>query len=42
MRMDLGDASIWAGEIGVINTARMMLGLDVTNKIKGGHAEVNL
>jgi general stress protein 26 len=42
MRMDLGDASIWAGELGVINTARMMLGMDVTNKIKGGHAEVNL
>lgn len=42
MRMDLGDASIWAGELGVFNTARMMLGMDMTDKIKGGHAEVNL
>lgn len=42
LRMDLGDASIWAGELGVINTARMMLGMDVTDKIKGGYAEVNL
>ena len=42
MRMDLGEASIWAGELGVINTARMILGLDVTNKIEGGFAEVKL
>ena len=42
MRMDLGEAAIWAGELGVINTARMMLGMDVTDKIKGGYAEVNL
>ena len=42
MRMDLGDASIWAGELGVINTARMLLGMDVTDKIKGGYAQVNL
>ncbi len=42
MRMDLGDASIWAGELGMFNTARMMLGMDVTDKIKGGYAEVNL
>ena len=42
MRMDLGNASIWAGELGVINTARMMLGLDVTDKIEGGFAEVKL
>ena len=42
MRMDLGEASIWAGELGVINTAKMMLGIDVSNKIKGGYAEVTL
>lgn len=42
VRMELGEASIWAGELGVINTARMMLGLDVTDKIKGGFTEVNL
>ena len=42
LRMDLGDASVWAGELGVINTARMMLGMDVTDKIEGGYAEINL
>jgi general stress protein 26 len=42
MRMDLGDASIWAGELGIINTARMMIGMAVGEKIKGGYAEVNL
>jgi general stress protein 26 len=42
IRMDLGEASIWAGELGVVNTARMMLGMDVTDKITGGYAEVNL
>ena len=42
LRMDLGEASIWVGELGVINTARMMLGMDVTDKIKGGYAEITL
>lgn len=42
LRMDLGDASIWAGELGVINTARMMLGMDVTEKVQGGYAQVTL
>ena len=42
MRMDLGDASIWAGGLGAINTARMMLGMDVSKKIKGGYAQVSL
>jgi general stress protein 26 len=42
LRMDLGNASIWSGEMGAINTARMMLGMDVTDKTKGGYAEVGL
>jgi general stress protein 26 len=42
LRMDLGDASIWAGELGVINCAKMMLGMDVAESLKGGYAEVNL
>ena len=42
LRMDLGDASIWASELGVINTARMMLGMDVTEKVQGGYAQVTL
>ncbi len=42
MRMDLGDASIWSGDLGALNTARMVLGMEITDKIKGGFAEVNL
>jgi general stress protein 26 len=42
VRMDLGDASIWAGDLGVLNTARMMLGMNVTDKTQGGHVEVDL
>lgn len=42
LRMDLGDAAIWAGELGVINTARMMLGMNVRDTIAGGHTETQL
>lgn len=42
LRMDLGDAAIWAGEMGAINTARMFLGMDVTDTIKGGYTETRL
>ncbi len=34
LRMDLGDAAIWSGELGVFNTAKMMLGLNVRDDIK--------
>lgn len=42
LRMDLGDASIWAGELGAINTAKMFLGMNVRDDVKGGYAEVAL
>jgi general stress protein 26 len=42
MRLDLGEAAIWSGELGVINTARMALGMNVTDKIKGSYADVRL
>lgn len=42
LRMDLGDASIWAGDVGVFNTVKMALGMDVTDTIKGGFAETKL
>lgn len=42
LRMDLGDASIWSGETGVLNTVKMALGMDVTDTIKGGFAETTL
>ena len=42
LRMDLADASIWSGEMGVFNTAKMMLGMNVRDDMKGGFAEVAL
>lgn len=42
LRMDLGDASIWAGELGIIGVAKMALGLDVTGEVKGGFTETRL
>jgi len=42
LRMDLGDASIWGGEVGVVNTVKMALGMDVRDSIKGGFAETTL
>lgn len=42
LRMDLGDAAIWAGELGMIGTAKMALGMDVRNEVKGQHAETTL
>jgi general stress protein 26 len=42
MRMNLGDASIWAGELGLIGTAKMALGMDVTNDVKGGYTDTKL
>ncbi|MEO0032724.1 MAG: hypothetical protein RIS94_2482 [Pseudomonadota bacterium] len=42
LRMELGDASIWAGEVGAFNTVKMALGMDVTDTIKGGYTETTL
>ena len=42
LRMDLTDASIWSGEMGVLNTAKMALGMNVRDDMKGGFAEVAL
>ena len=42
LRMNLGDASIWSGEMGVVNTAKMALGMNVRDDIKGGFAETTL
>jgi general stress protein 26 len=42
LRMDLGDASIWAGELGLIGTAKMALGMDVRADVSGQHAETTL
>lgn len=42
LRMNLGEASIWSGEVGALNVARMALGMNVRDAIKGGYAEVAL
>lgn len=42
LRMDLSDASIWAGELGVIGVAKMALGLDVRDEVVGQKAETTL
>ena len=42
LRMDLGDASIWSAELGLFNTARMALGMDVTDKVEGQRTETTL
>ena len=42
LRMDLGPAAIWAGEVGALNTVKMALGMDVTDTIKGGFAETRI
>lgn len=42
LRMDLGDAAIWSGELGVLNTVKMMLGMDVADSIEGGYVETRI
>lgn len=42
LRMDLGDASIWAGSLGLLGTAKMALGIDAGDDLKGQFAETTL
>lgn len=42
LRMDLGAASIWAGELGLTGMAKMALGLDVRDEIAGQKAETTI
>jgi general stress protein 26 len=42
LRMDLGDASIWAGELGALGVAKMALGMDVRNEVAGQQVETTL
>lgn len=42
LRMDLGDASIWAGEMGLLGVAKMALGMDVRDDVKGQKTETTL
>lgn len=38
LRMDLGDAEIWSGNLGLLTTAKMALGMTVLDDAKEGHA----
>ncbi|WP_421991200.1 pyridoxamine 5'-phosphate oxidase family protein [Qipengyuania sp.] len=39
LRMDLGDAEIWSGELGMLNTAKMALGMNVRDEAEERHVE---
>ena len=42
LRMDLGPASIWSGDLGLIGTVKMLAGFDVRDDVKGQHTETTL
>ena len=42
LRMDLGDAAIWSGDLGLLATARMALGMNVRDEARGNYAETAL
>jgi general stress protein 26 len=39
LRMDLGDAEIWDGDLGLLNTAKMALGHNVRDEAEERHAD---
>ena len=39
LRMDLGDAEIWDGDIGLLNTAKMALGMTVHDEAEKRHVD---
>ncbi|MDP9056920.1 MAG: pyridoxamine 5'-phosphate oxidase family protein [Pseudomonadota bacterium] len=42
LRMDLGDAMIWSGDRGLMTTAKMAMGMDVREDVKGEHVTTHL
>lgn len=42
LRMDLGDAEIWSGEMGILNVVKMALGKDVHDDMQDKHTETAL
>jgi len=42
LRMDLGDAAIWSGDLGLLAVAKMALGIDVRDEARGSYAETTL
>lgn len=42
LRMDLGEATIWSGKLGLLDSAKMILGLNVSGSIEGQKATTRL
>ena len=42
LRFDLGNAEIWNSDLGMINNAKMLMGMDVTEEAKENHVETTL
>ncbi|MDA9918422.1 pyridoxamine 5'-phosphate oxidase family protein [Erythrobacter sp.] len=42
LRMDLGEAEIWSGEMGILTTAKMAMGMTVHDDVQDKHAETTL
>jgi len=42
LRLDLGDAAIWAGDLGLLGTVKLALGFLVKERLKGEYAETRL
>lgn len=42
LRMDLGEAEIWDGDMGLLDTAKMALGMDVREDASEHHADTRL
>ncbi|WP_336986605.1 pyridoxamine 5'-phosphate oxidase family protein [Altererythrobacter aquiaggeris] len=42
LRMDLGDAEIWNGDMGLLNVAKMALGMNVHDEAEKQHTETTL
>jgi general stress protein 26 len=42
LRMDLGEAAIWCGDLGMLAGAKMALGLSVRDEVAGSYTETRL
>ena len=42
LRMDLGEAEIWSGEMGLLNTAKMAMGKTIHDDVQDKHTETTL
>ncbi len=42
LRMDLGDAELWSGDMGIVTVAKMALGKTVHDEAEKGHVETTL